>query len=163
MADIANHSSVGPSVWERDLYDHLAGHVEAERALLEAYSTAVEESTSKALRYLVNLLLEDEGRHNRIITELAGSLRTESLGGRDSVVPNLDFDGANHDAVIDLTNQLLQREQEDAKELKRLQHELRDVKDTSLWSLLVDLMVQDTRKHVSILRFAKKHAGRPGR
>ena len=51
-------------------------------------------------------------------------------------------------------------EARDARELKRLQRELRDVKDTTLWSLLVDLMQRDTQKHIAILRFVRKHAGR---
>jgi hypothetical protein len=73
----------------------------------------------------------------------------------------MDFNQtSNRDAVIDLTDQLLQKEQADAQELKRLRRELRDVKDTSLWGLLVDVMERDTQKHIAILRFAKRHAGR---
>jgi hypothetical protein len=73
----------------------------------------------------------------------------------------MDFNQTdNRDAVIDLTDQLLQKEQADAQELKRLRRELRDVKDTSLWGLLVDVMERDTQKHIAILRFAKRHAGR---
>ena len=77
--------------------------------------------------------------------------------------PANDFfqlDQGDQNAVIDLTEQLIQKEQQDGHELERLQRELRDVKDTTLWSLLVDLMERDTQKHIAILRFAKKHAGR---
>jgi rubrerythrin len=160
MTDMTDASSAGASEWERDLYAHLTSHVEAERGLLKEYSAAAETSPSKALRYLVNLLIEDEIRHHRIFMEIADSLKTEALlGGEDPTVPYIDFDQAtNHDAVIDLTEQLLRKEQQDAQELKRLRRELRDVKDTSLWSLLVDLMQRDTQKHIAILRFAKKHA-----
>ncbi len=52
----------------------------------------------------------------------------------------------------------MENEQKDARELKRLQRELRMVKDTSLWGLLVDLMQRDTRKHIAILRFVRNHA-----
>jgi hypothetical protein len=34
------------------------------------------------------------------------------------------------------------------------------VKDSSLWSLLVELMQRDTQKHIAILRFVTKHARR---
>ena len=161
MIDMTNASSAGPSVWERDLYAHLTSHVEAESELLKEYSAAAETSPSKAMRYLVNLLIEDEIRHHRIFVELADSLKDEALlGGKSPTVPHIDFDQAtNHDAVIDLTEQLLRKEQQDAQELKRLRRELRDLKDTSLWSLLVDLMQRDTQKHIAILRFAKTHAG----
>ena len=162
VPEMTDASSAGPSAWERDLYAHLTSHVEGERGLLEEYRSAAQTSPSKALRYLVNLLIEDEIRHHRIFKELAETLKTEALlAGGDPTIPYIDFDHVeNRDAVIDLTDQLLRKEQEDAKELKRLAHELRDVKDTTLWSLLVDLMQRDTHKHIAILRFAKKHAGR---
>jgi tRNA C32,U32 (ribose-2'-O)-methylase TrmJ len=114
------------------------------------------------LRYLVDLLIEDEIRHHRIFTELAESLKNDALlKDTDPSIPYIDFDQtSNREAVIDLTDQLLKREQADAQELKRLRHQIRDVKDTSLWGLLVDVMERDTQKHIAILRFAKKHAGR---
>ena len=34
------------------------------------------------------------------------------------------------------------------------------MKDTSLWSLLVDLMERDTQKHIAILTFARNHTDR---
>src|ERR1039457_7205791 len=91
-----------------DLWAHLTSHVEAERGLLEEYSAVAEQSKSKAFGYLVNLLIEDEIRHHRIFTELAESLKTEALlGGKDPIVPNIDFDRANQGAVIELSEKLL--------------------------------------------------------
>ena len=55
------------------------------------------------------------------------------------------------------TEELLQSEKRDTSELKHLQRELHDVKDVTLWSLLVDLMQRDTEKHIALLRFVKKH------
>jgi rubrerythrin len=162
LSDMTDASSAGPSAWERDLYAHLTTHVEAERELLKEYRSAAESSPSKALRYLVNLLIEDEIRHHRIFMELADSLKNDALlTGKEPTVPHIDFDkAANRQAVIDITDRLLQKEQEDASQLKHLQHELRDLKDTSLWNLIVDLMQRDTQKHIAIARFVKKHAGR---
>lgn len=157
--DMSNASSAGSSEWERELYAHLTSHAERERGLLEEYRSAAQTSPSKAMRYLVNLLIEDEIRHHVIFKELAESLESDAtLSGRDPIIPYLDFDKAeNREAVLDLTDQLLRKEQEDAQELKHLERELREVKDTSLWGLLVDLMQRDTQKHIAILRFAKKH------
>jgi hypothetical protein len=159
MRDMTDASGAGPSEWERNLYTHLTSHVESESVLLKEYSAAAQTSPSKALSYLVNLLIEDEIRHHRIFSELAESLKTEALlGGKDPVVPYMDFDQvANHDAVLDLTRRILDQEKRDADELKHLQHELRSVKDTSLWSILVELMERDTQKHIAILRFVRKH------
>ena len=151
----------GPSAWARDLYAHLTSHVEIERGMLEEYRSAAEASSSKAFGYLVNLLIEEEIRHHRIFVELADSLETMSLRpGEDPPIPYLDFNRTNREAVVNLTEILLDNEQKDAVELKRLQRELRDVKDTTIWSLLVDLMERDTQKHIAILKFVKKHTKR---
>ncbi len=129
--------------------------------MLEEYRSAAEASSSKAFEYLVNLLIEDEMRHHRIFLELAESLETISLRpGADPQVPYLDFNRTNKEAVLDLTETLLEKEQQDALELKRLQRELGDVKNTSIWGLLVDLMQRDTQKHIAILKFVKKHTKR---
>ena len=158
MTEMTDQSSRGPSAWARDLYAHLTSHVQAERGLLEEYSAMAEKTESKAFRYLVNLLIEDEIRHHRIFAELAESLKTEALlTGEEPAVPNLDFGRSDTAAVRAATKTLTESEEQDAKELKRLRRELRDVKDTSLWSLLVDLMQRDTDKHVAVLRFVSKH------
>jgi len=161
MIDMTNSSAAGPSAWARELHAHLTSHVEIERGMLEEYRSAAEASSSKAFEYLVNLLIEDEIRHHRIFLELADSLETMSLRpGADPQVPYLDFNRTNKEAVLDLTETLLEKEQQDALELKRLQSELGDVKDTSIWGLLVDLMQRDTQKHIAILKFVKKHTKR---
>ncbi|HUZ09153.1 MAG TPA: hypothetical protein VMU76_03200 [Acidimicrobiales bacterium] len=159
--DEADRPPVGASVWERDLWDHLTGHVRAERSLLETYSAIARETQSKAFGYLVNLLLEDEIRHHRMFTELAGSLKSEAeLGGKAPSVPHMDLAQADSAAVLEATGHLIEQEEQDARELHKLQRELRDVKDTTLWSLLVDLMERDTEKHIALLKFVKKHTGR---
>lgn len=158
MVDMTDESSAGPSAWYRGLYTHLTSHVQAERDLLDHYQLVAEQTQSNAFRYLVNLLVEEEIRHHQFFTELADSLKTQALlTGEDPTIPYMDFDQADRAAVLDATKQLMANEQEDYKELKQLQHELRDVKDNSLWALVVDLMQRDTQKHISILRFVQKH------
>ena len=158
MVDMMDESSAGPSAFERNLYAHLTSHVRAERGLLEQYSAVAEQTESKAFRYLVNLLIEDEIRHHRFFAEIADSLKTEaSLTGEDPAIPDIDFVRADREAVLDGTKHLLKAEQRDARELRQLQRELGVVEDVSLWSLLVDLMQRDTQKHIAILRFVKKH------
>ena len=147
----------GASAWEQDLYAHLTEHVQNERELLQEYVAAAEATGSKALAYLVKLLIEDERRHHILFEELAASLKSSAeLTGQDPVVPWVDFERVGT-SVRDLTDRLMEREQQDLRELKKLQKELRDVKDTTLWSLLIDLMQRDTDKHIAILRFARGH------
>jgi bacterioferritin (cytochrome b1) len=73
------------------------------------------------------------------------------------VVPRLDLDRVDRTELRATTDLLLEHEKADAKELERLRKELRDVKDTTLWALLVDIMQRDTEKHIAILRFVQKH------
>jgi hypothetical protein len=161
MVDMTDSSSAGVSVWERELAAHLTEHLQAERVLLDQYSAIGQNTQSKAFRYLVNLLVEDEIRHHRLFTQLADSLETSaSLTGEDPAIPYLDLHRGEQDAILSATRQLMDNEEQDSRELKRLRRQLRDVKDTTLWDLLVELMERDTEEHIAILRFVSKHAGR---
>ena len=147
--------------WAEKVSDHLTQHVEKERALLEEYTEVAEGTNSKSLAYLINLLIEDERRHHRLFAELAASLQN-AIDGRSegSSVPELDLYRVDRAEVLAVTSKLLQNEEDDAIELKRLHQELGIVKDTTLWGLLVELMQRDTDKHIAILRFAQRHAKR---
>ena len=98
---MTDESSAGPSQWERQLYAHLKEHVETEQAMMERLSDIAERTESKAIRYLANLLMDDEARHHRLFEELASSLETEALmnfvierfGRLDCVVSNAGVSG----------------------------------------------------------------------
>ncbi len=161
MVDMTNESWAGPSATDRALYAHLTRHIDAERGLLEEYSDIAERTESKAFRYLVKLLIEDEIRHHKLFAELAESVETIALmKAKEPSVPFIDFAQADREGVLEATKRLLEHENEDARELKRLQREIRDTKDTSLNGLLVDLMQRDTQKHIAILRFVQKNTKR---
>ena len=158
VTDSGKEMKAGVSVGERDLYAHLVEHVQRETTLLTEYSEAVEGTSSRALAYLLALLIEDEKRHHRMMAEFAASLKAEAeLGVEDPPVPRMDFDRENRAAVVELTERLLQNEKDDARELKRLRKEIRDFENTTLWVLLVELMQRDTDKHIALLRFVGRH------
>jgi hypothetical protein len=143
---------------ETELFSHLSGHAAREGEILEEYVQAVEATQSKALAYLIEILMEDERRHHRWFAELASSLEADaSFSGAEPAVPRMDFHRADRVAVRDVTARLLEHEMADEKELNRLQRELKDVSGTTLWGLLVELMQRDTEKHIAVLTFVKKH------
>jgi hypothetical protein len=153
---------VGASVWERELFDHLLKHLHEEGAILDEYVETAGGTQSKALAYLVGMLVADERRHHRQFADLASSLKSEAeFSATEPVVPRMDFDHEDRDALLEVTRRLLAHEETDAKELKRLRRELRDVEDTTLWGLLVDVMQRDTDKHIAILRFVELHTKKP--
>jgi hypothetical protein len=85
-------------------------------------------------------------------------LKTEvELGAADPVVPRLDFDQADRKAVLELTRRLIENEKQDAAALKRLRKELDDAADTTLWALIIDSMLLDTQKHLTMLRFVERN------
>ena len=90
MIDMTNESSAGPSATDRALYAHLTNHIATERGLLEEYSDIADRTESRAFRYLVNLLIEDEIRHHRIFSELAESV--EAIALMKTTEPVVPFD-----------------------------------------------------------------------
>ena len=159
MNDDTLRPPAGASVWDREMYAYLSNHARIEGEMLDGYLQAAARTESKALAYVIGLLVEDERRHHRQFSELAASLKAEAeLRGEEPVVPRLDFRSADRDAILELTRGLLANEENDALELKRLRKDLRDVEDTTLWALLVDTMQIDTAKHIAILKFVERHA-----
>jgi hypothetical protein len=150
----------GASVWEQDLFDYVCDHVETEGAILAEYQQlAGDESGSPAFRYLANLILEDERRHHQLFEDLAESIRQMAeLRLEDEPIPSLHGLRADRDRIKAVTDRLLAAEQADAKQLKQLDKRLKEVRDTTLWALLVELMQADTAKHIKILSFIRDRA-----
>jgi rubrerythrin len=149
----------GATVWEQELYDHLASHVEQERGLLWSYQAAAEVSESPTFRYLASMIEEDEKRHDQLFRELCEALKIDAeLRPEEPEIPRLDHWGPHPEQIVEITEQLLHREREDAKEMRRLARELDSYKETTLWHLLVRLVEADTAKHIEILEFVARHA-----
>jgi hypothetical protein len=159
LSDVGSpKSTFGWTVAETELFSHLSGHAAREGAILDEYAQAATTTQSKALAYLVEILMEDERRHHRWFAELASSLEADaSFNGAEPAVPTMDFHRADRVAVRNVTDRLLDHEKADEKELHRLQQELSNVNGTALWGLLVELMQRDTDKHIAVLTFVKKH------
>jgi len=157
---MATDQIVGASVWEQEMYDHLVGHGQIEGEILEAYADlAANEDRSSAFRYLAAMILEDERRHHQTFADLAETIRAMGeLRSDDDPIPRVS--GLRHDkeAILALTERLLAVERGDAKELKKLAKDLKSFEDTTMWVLLVDLMRDDTEKHIKILKFIRDQA-----
>ncbi|MDX2381089.1 MAG: hypothetical protein QNM02_15165 [Acidimicrobiia bacterium] len=162
MEDTAS-PPIGASAWTLDMWTFLTDHIRLEGEMLREYLDEAEGSESKALSYLLNVLVEDERRHHRYFSELASALKSDAeLDPTEPVIPRLDLDRIDRADLLTSTRRLIEHEREDLTALKRLRKELHDVEDTTLWAVLVDVMLHDTEKHISILRFVEQHA-RPRR
>lgn len=149
----------GASVWEQQLYDRVRAHVDGEQDAIRAYETLAERTDAPAFAYLARLILEDERRHHDMMAELAETIeRFASLEDTDFPIPMLATFGADREEILDETDRFLKLEREDNRRLDHLAKEMRDVKDTTLWELLVRVMQDDNRKHQRILRFIRDRA-----
>jgi rubrerythrin len=146
------------SPWDENLLQHFREHVEGEREVLEAYAELAE-SAREDIRYLVELILDDEARHHRLLHEMINRVRSDidyrEYGPR---VPYLEKTAADRARLLEVTQRFLELERKDDKALKKLQKELAPVRDTTLFPLLVELMQLDTKKHVTILEFIRRTA-----
>ena len=153
---------VGLSVWEEELYDVLMDHVKDESDVLHRYETLAKESTGH-VQFLLELIAEDEERHHRLFERWAETIKDVGLLiEADDVVPGLVRE-PDPEGLVAAVDDLLEVEKRDAHQLKALDKMLKDVRRTTVWPLLVDIMALDTEKHVRILEFLRHHAQRTAR
>jgi rubrerythrin len=146
----------GASVWEQDIYDHLVSHGENEKDALITYDELARDTSSAAVAYLIGLILDDERRHHRLLNEMAETIRTSAeLSGEPTPIPSLGRFGSDKDAILAATEQLIGLEENDNRTLERLARELKDVRTTTMWELLLRLMQDDNAKHRRILAFIR--------
>jgi hypothetical protein len=77
-------------------------------------------------------------------------------------VPDLVHE-ADPARLIAALHDLLEIEKRDSHELKTLGKMLKDVRRTTVWPLLVEVMTLDAQKHILILKFLRDHAKRTAR
>ena len=136
IADMA-----GASTFDVEHYEHLASHAKHENETLMEYQRVVATSPLPIIRYLANLILEDEVRHHRLFDELAESVkRSSTLFGEEGPIPRLDEQKRPDSEVLAVTQRLLGIEEGDARELKRLRKELKDYDDTAAWTRFAGAM-----------------------
>jgi rubrerythrin len=149
----------GASVWEQQLYDHLIEHVQGEWEILRDYERLADETDSPAFAYLARLILDDERRHHKILSDLAETIRTSAtLSGEPTPIPDLGLFRADREKILAETERFLLAEEEDNRHLKRLAKEMSDVRNTTVWQLIIHLIQQDNEKHRHILRFIRDRA-----
>lgn len=148
----------GSKTWVENLHHYVTQHVQIEQGLLENYISAAQGSDSKALRYLVNLIIQDEKRHHQMFGEFAAALEHGlNWTSGDAEIPAMDFYKVDSDKLQVVTDLLLENEMNDLKDLKYLHKMVKHASDATLWDLIIQTMQRDTEKHIAILSFIKSH------
>lgn len=145
------------NVWAQQLIAELRGHMDGEREALTRYAELAEEAPDEHVRFLMKLILGDEIRHHQLFSEMVNRLNREVEQRGDSGLPELRG-AADSTELKRQTKELLALERDDIKELRRLRKELQKVADTEWWSILVDVMESDNRKHIRLLEFVRERA-----
>jgi rubrerythrin len=146
-------------VWEQELYDHVTAHGKNEGEVLQGYAELAESTDSPAFAYLARLILDDERRHHQVLDDLAETIRTSAqLSGEPTPIPDLALFTADRERILTETERFLALENEDNKALDRLAKDMKDVRNTTLWELVLRLMQDDNAKHRRILEFIRDRA-----
>ena len=140
------------------LASYLRNHLRAEQEALDAYQRVVDDHPDDLIRYLIRMILDDESRHHKLFTEILNSLdskiRWEDISPR---VPPLRVPIYDRGELLATTNQLLELERADAKELKRLRKAwAKNRGEFGLWALLVQSAELDTEKHIHMLKYRRR-------
>ncbi|MGH2684289.1 MAG: hypothetical protein ACRDJP_02350 [Actinomycetota bacterium] len=147
-------STMEITAWAQTLINTLQDHMDSEREALREYGRLAVASPDSHVRFLMDLILQDEVRHHQLFAEMMAGLRREveqrGDGGLPDMKPVLD-----PDALRAQTKALLDLERDDIKELRALRKQLGKVEDTSWWSVLVEVMEADNEKHIKLLEFIR--------
>ncbi len=150
---------VGLSVWERELFEHLVEHMRREDELVERYEEVAAEAGGH-VAYLLRLVIDDERRHHHLFEEWANALRAAAtMQEVEGQLPQLTRTD-RPDEIVAAVRTFLAAEKADEKDLGRLRKLVKDVREQTVWEVLVDAMDLDTRKHVELLEFIERHPGR---
>lgn len=143
---------------EEALLAHVESHVTNERDVLMGYVKLAESSPDEYVRYLATMIVEDERRHHQMFVEMRNRILSD-ITWRDASpqAPRVTVP-EDRDELVRQAERYIDVEERDAEELRRLRREVRPMKDTSLLSLMVELMELDTQKHLRILEFIRRSA-----
>ena len=144
----------GASTGIRALVDILEQHGAEEGAMLATYEELAGNASDEGARYLISLILADERRHHRLLVEMANAMAwgtsSESPDRATPAVSTLDRE------LADMTRKLRRAEEADYRKLRRLRREVGTYGESTMWGLLVELMMLDTKKHATMLRFLER-------
>ena len=142
------------SEYDRNLIEHLEEHVSAEKEVIDLYD-ALAHDDHPYVAFIAELIGEDEARHHRLFTEWIETIKAlAELRDAPDGIPHVDYHPVDPETVY-LVDKLLDIEEADLAAAKRLRHQIRDVRTATLWSMLMELVIADTKKHIKVLKFLR--------
>ncbi|HUZ41525.1 MAG TPA: hypothetical protein VMU68_09080 [Acidimicrobiales bacterium] len=147
----------GASKWEGRVFQLMQSHAATEEAVEAEYHELASSIDAADVRFLIELILADEKRHHLWLGQLSNSVKALIEMDPEPDIPWIR-PLSNPSELLKTTKRFLAIEQDDAEELRHLLKELDGVKDSTLWALIVNLILLDTKKHIEILQFIRHRA-----
>ncbi len=138
---------------------HLSRHVDEEQAILAAYTDLAERSTDEHVRFLFGLIVDDETRHHRLLTEMLKRVEADVAWKEGERSIPWVRTPSDPEGLRQATRRFIEIERRDRAQLRHLRKALRRPGITLL-PLVVELMELDTAKHLKILKFLRASARR---
>ena len=147
---------VGASVLEQEAFDALVAHERDEQGVISAYESFAESTESAVVRFLIELIVEDERRHHEVLEQLANTIRAQStLEDASPRVPYLDVHRGRDRALLQATKRFLEVERDDRAHLRVLAKTV-GACGGEVDAFVVDLLRMDTERHIRILKFIER-------
>ncbi len=142
------------SEYDRRLIEHLDEHVTSEKEAIDLYD-ALAHDEHPYVAFIAELIGEDEARHHRLFIEWIETIKAlAELREAPDGIPHVDYHPVDPE-TIHLVDKLLDFEEADLSAAKKLSHEIRSVRTATLWGMLMELVIADTKKHIKVLKFLR--------
>jgi hypothetical protein len=142
------------SEYDRKLIEHLDEHVSSEKEVIDLYD-ALAHDDHPYVSFIAELIGEDEARHHRLFTEWIETIKAlAELRDAPDGIPHVDYHPVDPE-TIHLVDKLLHFEQADLAAARKLRREIREVRTATLWGMLMELVIADTKKHIKVLKFLR--------
>lgn len=153
MAMTADTKLIGASVLEQEAFEALVAHERDEADVIAAYETFARDTESDVVRFLIELIVEDERRHHRVIEQLANTIRAQAtFEDVKPRIPYLDVRRHRDQQLLAATRMFLDIERKDRRHLKDLAKSV-EQSAGEVDAFIVNLMRMDTERHIAILKF----------
>lgn len=138
------------------LVNGFEAHEMQEGRFVQRYKEIAERSGNPLIQFLLRLIISDEEKHHAIIHAMVSTLRGDLFWTRpEGAIRGLHDLGQEKEGLLGLTGQFIRVEKEGIKEYKKL---IRASKGyyRNLFVLLLQSMIYDSEKHISILEFLRE-------
>ena len=148
----------GTSTAAHQLAEFLRADALREDELLREYCDLSEKLPTPALRYFARLIFADEQRHQMIFGDLAETVHANQ-DLKASGMPILDsariVDPVICQRTLEMLKHFIDREKEEHVRLKDLVATLAPDEHSALWSILIEFIALDTKRHLDLLEFMR--------